>query len=89
MSESADTTATHVHDALADLDASMTDHVVAFEHVQKSMRCQRCRRHVAQTCAAVVVVAAAAVGGLILLRAPAHEGGIAPLSAPSVSALPS
>lgn len=89
MSESADTTARRVHDALADLAASMPDHVVPFERVQKAVRRQHRRGRVARTGTAVVVAAAAAIGGLILLRAPAHEGGIPPLSAPSVSALPS
>jgi hypothetical protein len=88
MSERADTTATRVHDALTDLAASMSDHVLPFERVQKAVRRQHRRRRVARTGTAVVVVAAAAVGGLILSRAPAHEGGIPPLSAPSASELP-
>ena len=89
MNESADTTATRVHDALTDLASSMPDHLLSFEHVEKAVRRQRRRRQVARTGTAVVVVAAAAVGGLILLRAPTPEGGVPPLSAPSASALPS
>jgi hypothetical protein len=89
MSESADTTATRVHDALTDLAASMPDHVLPFERVEKAVRRLHRRRRVARTGTAVVMVAAAAVGGLILLRAPTPEGGVPPLSAPSASALPS
>ena len=49
MSESADTTATRVHDPLTDLAASMPDPVLPFERVQKAVRRQHHRRRVART----------------------------------------
>jgi hypothetical protein len=75
MSESADTTATRT--TRRDLAASMPDHVLPWsgkEDRAPPTPTSPLDRHCG-------VVVAAAVGGLIPLRALAHEGGILPLSA--------